>query len=963
MLFSQALVVLLIGVAVLALTGATAAFASYTQLANSLKPRLDSLQNRDTFETSRIYDRNGTLLYEFLGSGKRTHVPISAISPMLINATVSIEDKTFFKNAGFDPKGILNALYKNATSGGIAGGGSTITQQLVKRVVLSEDERIDGNQYWRKVKEVVLAQEMTKQYSKQQVLDLYLNEIYYGNLSYGIEAASEGYFGVHAKDLSVAQAALLAGLPQLPSAYDPMNYLDGDTLPGVQLGTGWYRDDYPLPDGLTPPKRRQIAVMSQLVDEGYVPESTAHDALAQDLKFAPQERPLNAPHFVFYIRKLLEDKYGQEFANQGLSIYTTLDLKLQNMVQTKAKERIDELGERNINNAAVVVMQPNTGQVLAMVGSIDYNSTKPSKTPGQLGNVLDGQVNVAIRDRQPGSALKPFTYLSAMERGATPATVWWDVKTDFLGINTDSYSPTNYNGRWNGPLRIRTALANSLNMPAVKALKFAGLPHTLDLLHRVGITGLQKGANFYGLSLTLGGGEVTPLDLTTAYNTLASGGHYYPPVAILKVVDAKGTVLPQFAPPAVEQPRGEFDPAKVANPPQAGEQVLDPNHVAIITDVMADDKAREPVWGLGSKLKLSRPAAVKTGTTNDWRDAWAVGFTPYVTVGVWTGNNNNEPTAKVESITSGGVIWHNVMEAIFADTAFQKELSAPYNGVLPTFTLPSTVVRKPICKLPGPFNNFGDELFSPDMLKLRGATGKAIALSASATITATAPLRTGDKDGCDVYAQITVANLGTTTVAAPADKPDAAPTERRVLCRVIDGVVVPPELISTIKVWRTPKADPDEHTVYTWQGGGEGGIASAAQIPACTAEAIAAVAPSGTLRMPNLRGLGENQAKEKLAALGFSNTVFVQYQDRSEIGDEFDRVPAYAVVSSLPAAGTWVGPDELIFLGVRAPDSQPAPAPEQPTPLPQQAAPGAEQPLPASDPPTPAPVPVLPPAP
>ena len=297
--------------------------------------------------------------------------------------------------------------------------------------------------------------------------------------------------------------------------------------------------------------------------------------------------------------------------------------------------------------------------------------------------MLDGQVNVTTRDRQPGSALKPFTYLSALEQGMTPASVLWDVPTEFPPFGPKSYKPLNYNGRWNGPVRIRTALANSLNMPAVKALKYAGIQNTLDLLHRAGITGLQNPPGYYGLALTLGGGEVTPLDLTTAYNTMASGGTYYAPMAILKIVDSRGKVT-------------EFQPQPRPN-------AINPDHVAIVTDMMSDDKARAPIWGLNSKLKLSRPAAVKTGTSNDWRDAWTVGFTPYVTVGVWSGNNNNEATAKGESLTGGGVIWHNVMEELFATPKYERVLAEAYGGQLPLeVKLPPTVERQSICSMPCP---------------------------------------------------------------------------------------------------------------------------------------------------------------------------------------------------------------------------------------------------------------------
>ena len=378
--------------------------------------------------------------------------------------------------------------------------------------------------------------------------------------------------------------------------------------------------------------------------------------------------------------------------------------------------------------------------------------------------------------------------------------------------------------------------------------------------------------------------------------------------------------------------------------------------------MMSDNAARGPVFTLDSKLKLSRPAAVKTGTTNDWRDAWAAGFTPYVTVGVWTGNNNNEPTAKVESVTSGGVIWHNIMEAVFADPRFQPLLAAPYSGSLPaTFTLPNDVVRTPLCKLPGPFNYYADEVFSPDMLKtpvvtstlgltLTQALTPSPRLNATATTTATNQLR------CDTYASIRVANLGSTTVSVTNDQGETTQQQQKNVCRVVDGVYVPPELITTVSVWKLPAPDPDEKATYTWQGGG---ATSAGAYPPCTNDVVASVAPPGSIRLPDLRGFGENQAKEQLAALGFNlNTVFIQYQDRTQLNGDYDKYPPYAVVSSVPRAGTYVTPGENIFLGVRAPDAAPA----APTTAPADAAPPVvPQPTPVTAPLPGPPVPTAPP--
>ncbi|MDW8212624.1 MAG: transglycosylase domain-containing protein [Roseiflexaceae bacterium] len=867
------------------------AYSAYSDLAASLKPRLAAIENRESFETTRLYDRNGQLLYEFFGAGKRTRVSLDQISTYLISATVAIEDRTFFENRGVDYLGIARTLLASLQAGEETGGASTITQQLIKNVVLSDEERRYENRYQRKIIEIILAQELSEQYSKNDILELYLNEIYYGNLAYGIEAAANVYFGIPAKDLNLPQAALLAGLPQLPNVYDPFNYLDGGVLKGVRLEDGWLSPAYRLPNGTPPPKWRQVAVLRQMVEEGIISDQVARRAAAVDLAFASQEVPLNAPHFVFYVRRLLEEEYGPQFANMGLSVYTTIDLDLQRMAQEKAAERIQELEARNIHNAAVVILQPNTGQILAMVGSIDYNKTIPTKTPGETGNVLDGQVNVAVRERQPGSALKPFTYLAAMERGMTPETVIWDVPTKFPLIAGEWYEPQNYNGRWNGPVRMRAALANSLNMPAVKALKFAGVDETIGLLRRAGITTLQRGSGFYGLALTLGGGAVTPLELTAAYNTLASGGRYYPPVAILKVVDSSGRTLQEYR-------------------PTLRPQTLNPDHVAIITDMLSDDTARAPIWGLNSKLKLSRPAAVKTGTSNDWRDAWAVGYTPYVTVGVWTGNNNNEPTKKVESLTGGGVIWHNIMEELFANPKFQRLLAEPYpEGRLPLdFKKPSWLVRKPVCPLPGPYHISNEELFAPDMLP-----------AGSTPVSDTAQL-------CrDIFTEVKVVRLSDTPIETTSLITDTA-VAGQWYCAPGEGQSIAPEQITTILTWNVPPPDPDEQIVYTWEGM-QSAISDrviapivASAIPACTAEMLVPYTPPvpGAVRMPDLRKLGESQAKEQLAALGIFN-VYVDYQTRDRIPEVFDEYPPYAVVSTLPAPGEWIDPNMTVVLGVRAP--------------------------------------------
>jgi peptidoglycan glycosyltransferase len=904
----QIVSLLLVVAFVLTSITAMSVYSAYAQVAASLKPRLSALNNRQSFETSRIYDRNGTLLYEFFDAGRRTRVDLDDISPLLIKATIAIEDKTFFSNPGIDYEGILRTLYQSISAGTETGGASTITQQVIKNIVLTEEERQYQNRYERKIKEIILAQELNQQYTKEDVLELYLNEVFYGNLAYGIEAASNVYFNTNASKLTLPQAALLGGLPQLPSKYDPINYLRsdeyGEFLPGIALEDGWLDPTYQLPEDIAPPKWRQIAVLRQMVDEDYISEAEARSAAMQDLRFAPQQVPLNAPHFVFYVRKLLEEKYGKQLVTSGgLNIYTTLDLDIQRMAQRQAAEHIKSLENRNIHNAAVVVMQPYTGEILAMVGSVDYHGVKTTETPGEEGNVLDGQVNVAIRERQPGSALKPFTYLAAMERGMTPATVLWDVPTEFPSGDGTWYAPKNYNGKWNGPVRIRTALANSLNMPAVKALRFAGIDYTLKLLNRVGIKeGLNRGPGVYGLSLTLGGGEVTLLELTTAYNTLASNGRYVPPTSILKITDNDGRLLESHA-------------------SNTGQQVINPALNSIIVDVLSDNDARAAIWGLDSKLKLSRPAAVKTGTSEDWRDAWTLGFTPYVTIGVWSGNNNNEQTAKVESLQGGGIIWHNIMEELFTwiddNEKYAQLFRAPFpdGKLVEEFSIPEngSVQEQSICSLPGPFGGYNEELFTREMLL--GTT----TLSTTQASHTPGPTKNRISGACDVYKSITVVRVS-----------QGSDTQGASYCLPVAGESYPPERMTSITYWNIPSPDPDIRIKYNWSGGGAN-TTRPGNLQFCTPAMFATPTPvpttsapppvPGAVQMPDLLRLTETQARQMLTSLGIQN-VHVDYQDRNRIPDIFDQVAPYSIVSTIPAPGQWIYPDTPVILGVRGPDGQ-----------------------------------------
>lgn len=891
---------------VFALVG-IAGVVSYRALTAELLPRLETIRSRTTFQTSRLLDRNGEVLYEFFGTGRRTKVELNNVSKDLLNGTISIEDKTFYTNPGVDYIGIARAAFNSFTAGSVVGGGSTISQQVIKQVVLTEQERSDEIQarMRRKIVEVVLAQELSNQFTKDEILALYVNEIYYGNLAYGIEAAANTYFKTTAAQLTLPQAALLAGMPQLPSVYDPYLYATNNVIPGLELKDGWLNPKYDLGDEISPTKWRQVAVLRQMVDNGYITNEQAVQAASQNLVFAGVEVPINAPHFVFYVRRMLEEKYGPQFATLGYTIYTTIDLELQRKAQQFATERITELAERNIHNAAVVVMQPNTGQILSMVGSVDYHKTEATTTAGYEGNVLDGQVNVATNLRQPGSALKPFDYMAAMERGMTPATILWDVEKTFPSLGEDRYAPKNYNGKWNGPLRMRQALANSLNMPAIEALRYGGIGHMLDLLDRVGIKSLKRGEGFYGLALTLGGGEVTPLELTSAYNTIASNGVYYAPQAILKVVDANGKVIDQLGTPT-------------------GTPAVKNDIVAIIQDMMSDDNARAAIWGTNSKLKLSRPAGVKTGTSNDWRDAWALGYTPYVTVGVWTGNNNNEPTQKVESLTGGGIIWRNIMEYIFADARLNALLAEPFNGEMPMgFQRPKGITEQPICPLPGAFNNRNTELFTRNMLP---STIPPLP-SDEPTIpdqTALPPEQTLDPcAGLLQPVHVVKLNLDLPISGVITDTAVISTS----VCTPMEGQSVPLDRVVDAVAWIVPPAEPDINVHLVWEPAANAAERTppilpfdVATIPACTTEMLGQFGPpvEGAVRMPELRKMDAQTAVATLNQLGITN-IFVDAQARERIPDVFDQYAPNEVIGTIPAANEWIMPGASVVIGARGP--------------------------------------------
>jgi 1A family penicillin-binding protein len=611
-------------------------------------PRPDQLYQHTSAPSTKIFDRNGTLLYEITDPHQGLHTPLTLddIPPACVKATIATEDASFYRNPGVDAWAILRALYLNLKGGEVLSGGSTITQQLARNLLLSPAERSQVS-LTRKLREAILAWRLARTYSKDEILTLYLNETYYGNLAYGLEAASRTYFGKHAAELDLAECAMLAGLPQSPANYNPL-------------------------ENPAAAQARQGIVLDLIVKQGFITPDEAAGARREKLGFAAVPFPIQAPHFVMYVRGQLERQYGLEaIYRQGLQVYTTLDLNVQNAAQRIVRYRLAELTEqrngqppRNIRNAAAVALDPHTGEVLAMLGSPDYFDPR-----------IDGAVNATMATRQPGSSIKPLTYAAAFDPAIaaahgypplTAASMMVDVRTAFVTKEGQPYVPENYDRVWRGPVLLRQSLASSYNLIAVKVLDYVGLEALTDLARAMGITTFDN--KDFGLALTLGGGEVRLLELTAAYGALANGGRRVEPVVITRITNHQGQVIYQ-TPPQI-------------NP---GSQVLDPRTAYLITDILSDNYARRSTFGAGSALNLSRPAAAKTGTTQDWRDNWTVGYTPGLVVGVWAGNADNEPMRYISGVTGAAPIWRDLMEELHKGQPAQD------------FARPSGLVEKTIC--------------------------------------------------------------------------------------------------------------------------------------------------------------------------------------------------------------------------------------------------------------------------
>ncbi len=651
------------------LSGAATVVGVYAHYAQDLPDPNEIVTRQEKFETTKIYDRTGKiLLMEVIDPrrGDRTLLPLDQIPEDSRNAVIALEDKTFYTNPGINPQGMARAFVQNLQGGRIQ-GGSSITMQLIKNILIPEEERYQKS-YARKIKETILALEISRLYSKDQILEWYLNTNYYGNWAIGVEAASQVYFGKHASELTLAESAMLAPIPQSP-ALNPI-------------------------DNPEEAKRRQEIALDRMVEEGYITQTEADAAYAEPLQIHSsmlKRYDIKAPHFAMYVLKQLEDKYdANTLYRGGLRVYTTVDMDINRIAEEEARKQVAALQKKgkDVSNAAVVVLRARTGEILAMVGSIDYWNEE-----------IDGNVNVAVAPRQPGSSFKPFSYLTAFHQGHTAAEMVLDVHTCFDDWPNPPYCPENYDRKYTGPQSFRTALAQSRNIPAVKVLDMVGVGNVIRTAHAMGINTLNEDLDYYGLSLTLGGGEVWLLDLTYAYSVLANMGtmmgqptklprpgyRELDPVSILRVEDSSGNVLWQYTQPEARQIV------------LADGKPLTPQEAYLLTDVLSDNRARAPVFGTNNALRLSRPAAAKTGTTTDWRDVWTVGYTPQIVTGVWVGNNDNTPMEHVSSARAAGPIWHNVMERIYNEGHAERLLGT----VIDKFPKPPGMVRVEVCKTSG----------------------------------------------------------------------------------------------------------------------------------------------------------------------------------------------------------------------------------------------------------------------
>lgn len=612
--------------------------------------------------STQILDRNGKLLYEVYREQNRNPIKINELPEYVKQSAISIEDKNFYRHFGLDFIGIARAAF-NTLTGRRLEGGSTITQQLVKNALLEDPKRT----VTRKIREAVLSLFTEIVYSKDQILELYLNYAPYGGTAYGIETAAQSFFNKSARDLTLSEATLLAGLPQAPTKYSPFG-----ANPELAIN-------------------RQAQVLRRMVEDGYITQEQSNAAKEQKLNFATKRVEINAPHFALWVRDFMVDKYGEDLVNLGgLRVTTSLDLALQEYAQASLSAEIKKLGRLRISNGAALVTKPATGEILAMIGSADYFDLEN-----------DGNVNVTTRPRQPGSSIKPLNYAVGLMNGWTASTMFLDLPTCFTVTAQPLYCPKNYDNTFRGPVQMRFALGNSLNIPAVKTLALNGLESFVATASAMGISTFTDPSH-YGLSLTLGGGEVTMADMAVAFGTFANAGVTVPLNPILKIETFNGDVLEEFHPDEIKEYVSSLhenwttfwnrDHPFAAEIASEEVRVTLPEEVAyIISDILRDNNARQEAFGPASQLVIpGRTVSVKTGTTNDLRDNWTIGYTPDVLVATWVGNNDNSAMSYVASgVTGASPIWNKIMRQVTRD---QKDHPLP---------VPDGVVSRSVCTTTG----------------------------------------------------------------------------------------------------------------------------------------------------------------------------------------------------------------------------------------------------------------------
>lgn len=586
----------------------------------------DALMNRNNTGVT-LEDRNGKAYYEFNNAHSNTYVQLKDIAPIAQKATISSEDKDFYSHPGFSPVGIANAFYQNIIHAGSGGGGSTITQQLVKNALLSQNRSI-----FRKYQELILSIEVERRYSKDEILEMYLNSVYFGEGAFGIEDAAHTYFGKSAKDLDTAQAAMLIGLLPAPSAYSPIS---GDAQKA---------------------KERQTYVLGRMQTDGVIAKDQQSSALAEQLSYQPPKVNASptAPHFALMVKQWLDDKYGEEtVARSGYVVKTTLDLGDQSKAEAAVQKQITNLRYSKVTNGSAVIVDPKSGEVLALVGSVDW------------GNDQFGKVNMVTTTRQPGSSFKPIMYATGIEnRLMTGATIFSDTPQNF-----DGYQPKDYDLKYRGDVTLRRALSNSLNIPAVEAMQKIGVQAVLDKAKQAGITTLTQTADQYGLPLALGSGQADLLEMTGAYTAFANQGQRHATQLVMSITDKNKNEIYK------EQP--------------AANTVFSPGTAFIISSILSDNSARAEIFGSSLTVAANRPVAVKTGTTDDYRDAWTIGYTPSLAIGVWIGNNDNTPMSAVAGASGSGPIWLSLMRQLLTGATIEK------------FVQPSTVVSHDTCRADG----------------------------------------------------------------------------------------------------------------------------------------------------------------------------------------------------------------------------------------------------------------------